>query len=572
MNNLYVVDFIKFYFFFLDSIWSKLRHGSKPSEKFRENLRADLFEKITKKDEVFFIEYIEKVKIPQSKLVLKIERDWSFSVIFSEFVRSISGLFANMNRSILKIFAFLGTGIAATLLILPLFSVVSVPNSLALEPSVLRSITGDLDIIRSNSVFDPVEYQELYQFDIVKTAENSTSEIVFFDGSVLRLAENTEIKITKIKQHSFLFSTGKIEITLLSGNVWLKTFKDSSLAMHDGLILKTPSFTIAPNTATLSVSYQSGKEWIYAVDNSAIVGVTGVNVDDNIVLKKGEMLNFSIFDEFTPLNEVIPGSFYDASWVANNMTKDISYTSEYLDTVSDKMQEKYIMSTLSTQVDQFLESNPTDEELAVFIADINSLMLALDASHTLEKKEVIEEEPTPIPTANVPKYRPVNNYRPIKKIQKNTNTSETTNTSESFTIEQKVSESVENDKAEGEVVEKKEEKITASQIAEKRRAIQKEEKINSAVHSFSEQIDAFQFENSRKTTALNILDKIPETENNIELLRRIEMNAPSDVKKLVENKRKQIEEKNKTLLNKNTEAVIHNAPLNIKKLTPVEEE
>ena len=564
MNNLYVLYFIKFNFFFLDSIWSKLRHHSKPSEKFRENLRADLFEKITKKDEVFFVEYIEKVKIPESKLILKIERDWSFSVVLSGLVSIFSEFFAGVNRSLLKIFAFLGTGIAATLLILPLFSVVSVPNSLALEPSVLRSITGDLDIIRSNSVFDPVEYQELYEFDIIKTAKNSTSEIVFFDGSVLRLSENTKIKITKIKQHSFLFSTGKIEITLLGGNVWLKTFKDSSVSMQDGFILKTPSLTIAPNTATLSASYQSGKEWVYALENSAIVGVRGVNVDDNIVLKKGEMLNFSIFDEFIPLNEIIPGSFYDAQWVTGNMAKDISYTSEYLDTISDKMQEKYIMSALSSQVDQFLASNPTDEELAVFIGDINSLMMVLDASHKLEKKEFIEAEPTPMPTVNPPKYRPVHNYRSIKKRQENTNISE------SFTIEQKASESEENEGDAINILDRKEEKITASQIAEKRRAVQKEEKINSAVHSFSQQINAFKFENSRETTALNILDNIPETKNNIELLRRIEMNAPLDVKKLVEEKRKKIEKNNNIQSSVKIESTLHNAPLNIANITRLE--
>ena len=87
-------------------------------------------------------------------------------------------------------------------------------------------------------------------------------------------------------------------------------------------------------------------------------------------------------------------------------------------------------------------------------------------------------------------------------------------------------------------------KLTATQIAENRRAQQKEEQINSAVNSFSEQINVFKFENSRETTALNLLDNIPATIENIELLRRIEMTAPADVKKIVEEKRKHVEKIN----------------------------
>ncbi len=560
----------------MDSLWSKLRHHSKPSEKFRENLRADLFEKITKKDESFFVKYIENVKIPESKLVLKIERDWSFSSLFSELKSSVSAFFANVNRSLLKGIAFLGTGIAATLLILPLFSVVSVPNSLALEPSVLRSISGEVDIIRLNSLFNPVEYQELYAFDTVKTGENAKTEIVFFDGSILRLAENTEINIRKIQPDSLLFSTGEIEVILVHGNVWLKTFKDSSLSENDGFTLLTPSLEIIPNKSTLSAHYQGGKEWVYELENSAIVGISGVNVDDNIVLKQKEMIQFSIFDKFTPLNEVIPGSFYDSKWVTNNMAKDISYTSEYLDRISDKMQEKYIMSALSTQVEQFLESNPSDEELATFITDINSLMIALDASHTLQELPEASSTPEPTPTQEVKKYYHSTRYKPVQKrsIVQSSNTH--AEQSEQFSIEQNSasSEGAETEEMlqlESKNTEEVSLKLTASEIAEKRRAIQKEEKINSAVHSFSEQVSAFKFENSRETTAVNILNKIPETENNLELLKRIEMTAPEDVKKIVEEKRKKIEKNVNINTKKNIEKtqVIHNAPLNIDTIKPL---
>lgn len=551
MSKYKTVYFIIFNFF-LNSIWSKLRHHSKPSEKFKENLRADLFEKIAKKDESFFVTYIENIKIPESTLVLKIERDWSVSSLLSNFTVGVGNIFSGINRSLLKGIAFFGTGIAATLLILPLFSVVSVPNSLALEPSVLRSISGNVDIFRSNKTFNPVEYQELYNFDIVTTTENSTSEIIFFDGTILRLAENTSIQITKIDPHSFLFSTGEIHVTLLNGNVWVKTFKDSSLTKKDGLFLKTPSLIITPNKSALSIHYQGGKEWVYAVENSTIIGVKGLNVDDNILLEEGEMINFSIFDEFTPLNEVIPGSFFDSNWVGQNLEKDILYTSEYLDTISDKMQEKYIMSTLSVQVEGFLRSNPSDEELSLFIKDINSLMLVLDESHKVQEPFDI------IPTATV-------TSTPVQRIYNSRIKSVVVDKKnlERFSIEQeeilkqeevlKQEEILKQEVLLGEgnieklVVENsfgQVIKLTATQIAENRRAQQKEEQINSAVNSFSEQINVFKFENSRETTALNLLDNIPATIENIELLRRIEMTAPADVKKIVEEKRKHVEKIN----------------------------
>ncbi len=565
-------------FISLNSIWSKLRHHSKPSENFKEKLRADLFEKISQKDECFFIEYIAKIKIPKSKLVLKIERDWSFSSLFSSFSGFIAGLFGDFNRGVLKGLAFLGTGLAATLLILPLFSVVSVPNSLAQEPSVLRSISGNLDIIRANSVFDPIEYQELYNLDIIKTIGDSTAEIVFFDGSVLRLGENTEVQIRKIKPHSFLFSTGEINITLLTGNVWLKTFKNSSLSESDRFVLKTPSLEILPNKSSLSVHYESGKEWVYAIDNSAVVGVKGVNVDDNILLKKGEMIRFSIFDEFTPLNEVIPSSFYDSDFVVKNIEKDVLYTSEYLDTVSDKMQEKYIMSALSVQVEDFLESNPTDEELALFINDINSLMLVLDASHDTEN--ILESTPEPTSNFELSPVPPV--YKNRTYNQKKSSISTQKSSSEKFTIEQEEKKQEENQlkKSDNNISTDDDnikivKKITATEIAEKRRSEQREEKINSAVNSFSEQVDAFKFKNSRETTALNLLDKIPETEENIELLKRIKMNAPDDVKDLVQKKLKTIKIKSQKNIDKNNNIDsidLHNsAPIDIQEIKTIKE-
>ncbi len=546
----------------MDSIWSKLRHHSKPSDNFRENLRADLFEKMTKKDKSFFVEYIEKVHIPESKLVLKIERDWSMSVLLSDLKTTIFQFFKNTNRTFLKGMAFLGTGIAATLFILPLFSVVSVSKSLALEPSVLRTLSGDVDILRSSEVFDPIEYQELYTSDIVTTGEGAGAEIVFFDGSILRLAENTEVKIVTINPHSLLFSTGQIEVVLLHGNVWLKTFKDSSLSEKEAFHLYTPSFTILPNRATLSVHYKEGKEWVYALENSATITINAINVANTILLKKAEMLQFSIFDTFSPLNEVIPGSFYDSKWVENNLSKDLSYTKEYMDRVSEKMQERYIMSALSSQVEEFLDSDPTDEELSLFLNDINSLLLVLDSAHTKEDilAEDIAETPEPSVTPAIVRYRRPVVYREEKTKNNNTSSVETFSIEgDSLPLEEKeeniVNTNTEKENNTDELGEKVQ-KRTAQQIAEERRAIQKEVKINAAVNSFSQQIDAFEFENSRKTTALNILDKIPESEESIELLRRIEMDSPNDVKEIVKERRKKLEE---NFLEKSIEddAVLH---------------
>ena len=121
---------------------------------------------------------------------------------------------------------------------------------------------------------------------------------------------------------------------------------------------------------------------------------------------------------------------------------------------------------------------------------------------------------------------------------------------DSFTVED-LNEEIVNDVANDELVnnkfakdnvnlKKSEKKMTAFEIAEKRRAEQLEKKINSAVNSFYEQVNSFEFKNSRETTALNILDKIPATEENLELLNRIKIKAPDDVKYLVQKKIKSV--------------------------------
>ncbi len=534
---------------FLDSIWSKLRDCSTPSEKFKEKLRADLFEQMTKKDEMFFTEYIENIVIPKPRLVLKIERGWSFVSFISRCAEFIRRIFSYCNKSLFKGFAFLGTGVAITLLILPLFSVVSVPRSFALEPSVLRSFSGDIKITHRKTVFSPIDYQELFDFDIVTTAQNSTGEIIFFDGTILRLAENTSLQIIKLAPNSSFISRGEVKLKLLRGNVWLKTFKDSSFEDNDGVLLYTPSFTILPRKSVLSVYYQEGKEWVYDLQNSAVIGVKGINVNDNIIIDKGEMISFSIFDEFTPLPKQIPASFYNLPWVIHNLEKDIEYTSEYLETLSEKMQEKYIMSTLSTQVEEFLRSNPTDEKLSLFLNDINSLLLVLDEAH---KEKESEEQFTPTPIPNTLSSKKVRIRKHTIPLEKNTTIySKKDSIQETFSIED-TSENIEKNEdektgekseknTESNTVEKKSQKLTAQQIAEKRRAKQREEQIKAAVNSFSQQVNVFKFENSRKTTALRIINNIPKTPENLELLRRIEMSAPLDVKKIVRRRRIEIE-------------------------------
>lgn len=545
--------------YILKNIWSQLRNDMTASSDFSETLRAKLYESSTKKEALFFTEYTKKIEIPAPNLILSIEKSESFIFTIKDFLKKF-------HENFIRFGFMIGGGAIALVLMVPLFSFFTSHTSSASEPSFIRDITGNIAIERSGVIFFPEENQELFNSDIIITNENSSLEIVFFEGTILRMAENSQIEIEKINPHPFLFSSGGITAHLEKGKVWVKTFQMASNGA--GITLTTPNTIIYPEKSSFAAVYLDGKESILMMENTAIISLNGLIVEDNIEIHEGEMIQFTPFDTFTPLNEVIPKE-WNIGWIAENIRKDKEYTNEYLERISQKMKEEYVLEELSLQIESFLSSNPDPDEVERLISEINNVMLASNTEEIVILKDEIIESPlvSPSPLAQAIPHK--NNTQ-----KQSYNYSQRTSRAITGSVVEKIEIVVENHEKNIETNEKEakndnpellediQTKKTASEIAQEYRKKEKQEKIERAAESFSDQINAFEFENSRTTKAQNILDSIPEHAENLELLQKIEISAPEDVKEIVKTKLESIEKKVKEKeIKEYKENLKHSAPL-----------
>ncbi len=374
-------------------------------------MRAKIYETSSKNEEAFFAAYSKKIKTPTPNLILSIEKSESIIIKIIDF-------FKKFNENIIRIGFMLGGGAIAMLFILPFFSIFTSQTSIASEPSIIRNIEGSVAIKRDGIIFFPQENDEIFNSDIIVTNAKSSLEIIFFEGTVLRMDEKTHIAIEKINPHPFLFSSGGMTVHLETGKVWVKTFQKSS--EEKGLILTTPNTIIYPEKSSFAAIYVEGRESILMFKNKGIVTLNGLIIEDNIEMREGEMIQFTPFDTFLPLNEKIPEE-WNIGWIAQNKDKDKKYTTEYLERISTKMKEEYVLEELSNQVKYFLESNPNPDDVENLIRDINNVMLLSnsenietvssdDVDETQETQESESPSPTPQEKPSIYKQKKISSY------------------------------------------------------------------------------------------------------------------------------------------------------------------
>lgn len=533
----------------MKSLWNQLREESSPSSSFREDLCARIHEESVEKEKQFFIRYISKITIPKPNLVLKIEKQYSF-------VNRVRDFFSAVQQKTVRLTSLIAGGVIAGIVIIPMLSLFTISPSSASEPSVLRNIEGTVLLERKNttSVFSGSDSsQEIFDNDTITTGPESTVEIVFFEGSILRLAENTSIEIAKITPHPFLFSAGGIHIKVKNGMVWGKTFQLSE--EETGIVLHTPSTTLFPERAVFSVSYMDGKDSIFVFENTVDVELSGVVIENNTELFGGEYLIFSPFDDFIPLHERISLEFEKSEWVVSNTEKDKEYTSEYLERIGKSMKEEYIVGALGSQIEAFLDSNPDPDSVESLILDINNLLLSAHTHGLQEEKDTVEDIEDLVPEKL---YTEPFVVHPESFPRSVSSRGEERSQNTPLIPEESLQNS-EEERQEEEVLREQEKiKKTASQIAEVYHAQKRKEKIEAISESFVSQIEVFEFESSRNTQAQNLIDKIPNNSENLDLLKYLEENSPRDVKKIVKQKRIEVEKnllyEQEQLLNESLEA------------------
>ena len=199
--------------------WNKIRQISNPTPVFKEELRAMLYENATAESRFQFEKIVSTTVIPSSTTVLSFERKTSFVEDIKNLFKDFFAFFYSLHRWML-----IAGGGLAVLMMVPMMSVlISEPLS-ASTKSYIYTLEGSGNIARLSEHLSPSSDQEILENDILSLGNNSFAEILFFEGTSIRIDENTSIEIISITPHDGVFSEGGVKISLLSGRIWVQNF------------------------------------------------------------------------------------------------------------------------------------------------------------------------------------------------------------------------------------------------------------------------------------------------------------------------------------------------------------
>lgn len=184
------------------------------------------------------------------------------------------------------------------------------------------------------------QLQELRIGDTIQTDNNDIAEIHFFDNSVTRLANSTELTITTFLKKNY---EETVELKLNEGRAWNKVIQASSDTSD--FTVKTHNSSVSTNNATFDISSSQDRPTaINVVDH--LIDVKILQSDDaNVVAKTKVAEGYKVEVQVSKKKTVaqtaqitpIEKEKKDA-WIEDNLAKD----EVHLDNLEKKREEKII--------------------------------------------------------------------------------------------------------------------------------------------------------------------------------------------------------------------------------------
>lgn len=176
------------------------------------------------------------------------------------------------------------------------------------------------------------EEQVIYVGDFVRTGENSEATVYFFDDSLVRLMDNSEIGIKNLRQNPFIYKTGVINLYLNQGHIWNKALQIQD--EFSKFIVETNDSIISTNKGTFIVERtKDQKTEITTIDRSVnltilnsaekqVVGKTKLNEGFSAELKTNQKLPKQI-----PLADIkrADKNIKKKDWIKKNLEKDAQH-------------------------------------------------------------------------------------------------------------------------------------------------------------------------------------------------------------------------------------------------------
>jgi|GEM_PF-4479972 len=158
----------------------------------------------------------------------------------------------------------------------------------------------------------------------ILSTTDGTAEISFFDGTRITLDKNTRLSIEKNLPDPSFPDTGKIELSLDQGHLWLSTFSEPK--ENSGVTVKSGDLVITPLPGTIDLSRRGNRLIIQVWQRSIQVSDTGQG-QSNIFIA-GSKISFSTRVSYTE-DPITPGERND-EWTEQMLERDERYQQEQL--------------------------------------------------------------------------------------------------------------------------------------------------------------------------------------------------------------------------------------------------
>lgn len=162
-----------------------------------------------------------------------------------------------------------------------------IPLTHAARSTYFEEVAGTVFVLRNGKLLPATVSFSLQEGDVILTKENSFASVRFFDDSVSRMAENTQIALKRLSSEPFNPVATQIELLLQSGRSWFRVLN---------LVDEKSLFTVETSQVAASVSKRA------AFDLQVRLYENYLSVFDNVV-------DYSLINDFLPQSKSLLAGF-----------------------------------------------------------------------------------------------------------------------------------------------------------------------------------------------------------------------------------------------------------------------
>jgi len=279
------------------------------------------------------LSFFEQVKLNVSEFGLSLRS----KAVIKEKVFMVVDMKRNVVSEILRFFTYASKLVVSFAVLLLVVSIVFQPFTdiklaMAFSENRIESFTGEIVVIRDGLEHQVKDKLKLREGDIIQSLSDSSATILFADNSLMRLSEDTEIKLLNLNEGvvnpnvSIFVSKGKVWnnlIGLVAGGTEYKFYTDNL----EGVVA---------NAAIFDLELADNFTRVVNFKKQVVLNVLEKEDFQSVALAKGEVLKLdngeiAIDEGLTELN---------LGWIQNNLEKDVKYSEELIALLLEERKKK----------------------------------------------------------------------------------------------------------------------------------------------------------------------------------------------------------------------------------------